>query len=152
MLSEKTTEALSEILAESLEKLALPATETAELPAQNPVNPLCASLRFGGAHPGRIELVVPRAFTRILSDRLPDLKAPIDSDRADESLKELVSTVATAMVPHLMNGDRRPVDLSKPTLHSVDTELDWPNLATSRGTHLFNTLGHIVAARIVELD
>lgn len=151
MLSEKANAALSEVVTESLEKLALPVTETAP-PAQSPVRPMCASLRFDGSKRGRIEVVASQAFTRLLCDHLPNLNAPIDADRADESLKALVSTVATAMVPHLTNGDRRPVDLSQPTLHSVDVELDWPNLAASRGTHLFDTLGHVVAARIVELD
>jgi hypothetical protein len=154
MLHEMNREALIETVTRSLETMAFQVAEPVVAPTAWPVNPVGVSLSFHGCQRGRVEVIASREFTLMLAANvLGAVGSKQDAlEKADDCMKELVHVVAGALMPRIVNGSGGQIHMSTPTLHSVDAECDWPALAASKSTQLFNADGHTRAARVVDLD
>ncbi len=152
MLPKTAQNALNDALIHQLEILPNVSVGTVHSPVDPPILPVACSMSFNGPTHGRVEIVASREFTRLLAGKVDGLSDDDAHDKADASMKALVNKVADVLMPHIMNGSASQYRRSQPVLRSVDIECDWPNLAASRETQLFHANGHILAARLIELD
>ncbi len=155
MFPKTAQDALNDALLQQLERIPGVTAGLVHSPVDPPILPLAGSISFNGPSHGRIEIVASREFTLLLARHsiggLPQNQEDAN-DRADVCLKELAQRLGEALLPHLANGNVAQYRWSRPVMRSVDIECDWPNLAASRDTHLFHANGHILAARLVELE
>jgi chemotaxis protein CheY-P-specific phosphatase CheC len=156
MLPDTATDALVETMMQSLETMAfVMADPISERPVDPPQHPVAASMSFAGpSRRGRVEIIAGRDFALMLAANVLGTD-PSDADahdKADDCLKELVNVVGGALMPHIASSADEQYKLSLPALRSVDLECDWPNLAACPDTHLFNADGHVIAARLVEVE
>jgi hypothetical protein len=142
---------LAHTVVRSLERMASVIAEPVNTTDTSPQRPAMASLSFDGETSGRIEIAADEPFVRLLAGDLmgTDPQSVDAVEKADECLKLLVKEVSGALVPK-MAGQRRSCHLSQPTLRSLSTEWDWPNMAVDPRTQLFTALGYVLAARVVE--
>lgn len=154
MLPETAKDALVETVMQSLETMAFVMAEPISPPVDSPINPIGVSLKFTGPKHGRVEIIASREFTLVLAANVLGID-PSEEDaheKADDCMKELVNVVGGALMPHIADSETEQYKLSLPTLHSVDTELDWPNIAACPSTQLLNAEGHILAVRLLEAE
>jgi hypothetical protein len=147
-------DALAETIMQSLETMAFIMAEPISGPVDPPIQPIAASMSFAGPQRGRVEIIASREFSLILAANVLGTD-PADADaheKADDCMKELVNVVGGAMMPRIAGRPDEQYKLSLPVLRSFDLEHDWPNMAAFGRCQLFNADGHILAARIVELD
>lgn len=135
-----------ETLIESLDTMAFIAGEPVCGDIPCPPDPLHVQMAYGGSQSGRVELIAPRSFARMLAANVlgTDPDDPQARERADDALRELVNVTVGAMMPKLASSLEDRFTLGLPQLSDFDPSQWLQALSDGRWTILDGD-GHILA-------
>jgi chemotaxis protein CheY-P-specific phosphatase CheC len=117
-----------------------------------PDDPVLAAIGFRGGVEGRLELVAPRQFARVLAMNLlgvcePD--APTD-EQALDALRELLNVACGAILRARRVTEAKRFEMSIPWIEELDGARGWSEFAARPGTVILDADGSRIAFRFVE--
>jgi len=138
---------LDEAIAEALETMAFMAVLPPEDEAP-PCNCLLVTMQFSGRQSGRIEILAPMEFCRVLAQNIAAMD-DVDEAVCADALKEFCNVACGLVLPRLAESAVDVFDVTVPSIRPSRETPVWRQFCALPGATVFNVDGFSIAARLV---
>jgi chemotaxis protein CheY-P-specific phosphatase CheC len=153
-MPELQASSIVETLVEVLETMAF----IGLMPVEEPPPALCDArlvrIRFSRPRPGRIEMVAPAAFGRMLAANITGIEPddPEADARGDDALRELMNVTSGSLLARYAEAFSDAMQTDIPCVEKFDGEAAWATFIAEKGVHVLDADGHAIAVRLVGLE